>query len=102
MISTARTDAPPAGWKPVEVLTKSASGLGGRPAHVDQRLLAGEVQQRRGLDDDLQHRRRGPRPDGGDVGADGGEVAAHGRADVDDHVDLVGARGDGQRGLAAP
>ena len=99
MSSTARTDAPPAGMKSRGGLDEVGARVDGGPAHVDQRLLAGEIQQRGRLDDHLEHGIGNRFADRGDVGADGVEVTGEGGADVDDHVDLVGARRDREPGL---
>jgi len=88
MMPTARIVAPPAGWKPVEVLTKSGAGRRSGPAGLDE-LVVG---QHRGLHDHLEHRRvRRSGPDRLDVGLHVVEPALLGRCQVDDHVDLVGA-----------
>ena len=75
-------------------LDEVGTGVGGGPACRHQRLLAGETQQRRRLDDHLEDRVGNGGTDGGDVGAHGVEITGHRGADVDDHVDLVGACGD--------
>jgi hypothetical protein len=88
MSATASTVAPPVGWNPVDVFTKSARA---------DNLVVGE---RRRLDDDLQDAGRGDdRAHRRYVGLDEVEAAGLGRADVDHHVDLVGAERDRLGGL---
>ncbi len=83
-------------------LDEIGAGFFGGPAHRHQRLLVGQAEQGRRFDDDLQHRVGNGGSDRRDIGGHLGEVAGQRGADVDDHVDLVGAGVDGRRGLARP
>ena len=81
--STARTDAPPAGVKSGGGLDEIGAGVRGGPACVDQRLLAGQAQQRGRLDDHLEDRV-------GDRVADRGDIGPH-------RVEVAGQRGTRRR-----
>ena len=88
-----------AGMKSGGRLHEVSAFVGGDSADRRQGLLACQVQQGGRFDDHLEHRVGNGCADGGDVGAHRFEITGHGGADVDDHVDLVGARGNGLRGL---
>ena len=96
MRPTASTVAPPAGWKPVEVFTKSAPAASAAPARGDDAARSSSGR----LDDDLEQRRGLEHgADGDELVLDGRPVALGGPAEVDHDVDLGGAVGDGRGGL---
>ena len=71
-----------------------SGGLGGTAGGDD--LLIGEGG---GLDDDLEDGARAGLAHTADIGLDGLGVALLDEAEVDDHVDLLGALGEGVGGL---
>ena len=88
-------EAPPAGWNPVEVLTKSAPGLLADDAGTHD-LVVGE---RGRLEDDLEQDAVGGGANRADLLLGDPPEPGLDRAHVDDHVDLVGAVGHGPGGL---
>src|SRR5690606_35363072 len=71
-------------------LDEVGAGVRTDSADLDDLLIG----QCRGLDDDLQQGGRNRVPNGVHVGLHRGPVSGDRVADVDDHVDLVGAVGD--------
>ena len=94
MSATAWVEAPPAGWKPVEVLTKSAPAAteAVQAATISSSVSAADsMMTLRMRGDDAAH--------GRDLLLEVVEARVLHQLDVDDHVDLVRAVGDGLGGL---
>ena len=88
-----------AGVKSGGGLDEVRARVGGDPAADASASSPARLSKRRRLDDHLEDGVGNGGADCGDIGPHSVEITGHGGADVDDHVDLVGARGDRLRGL---